>query len=116
MTNIKEQITQEFYSFCNLFEENKAQNIEKEIQTNLAKKTYDAKNEQLTISLVFDSCSIILIKLYNSSDLNISLFHECTGATPLSYHSNISKNQRLLNSLFSKYDDEKYINSSQSNL
>lgn len=114
MTNIKEKITQEFFSFYSLFEDNKTQKIEKIIQTNLAKKTYDAKNEQLTISLVFDSCSIILIKLYNSSDLNISLFHECTGATPLSYHSNISKNQKLLNSLFSK-SGEQCINSSQSN-
>jgi hypothetical protein len=115
MTNIKDQITQEFYSFCSLFEENKVQNIKKIIQTNLANKTYDAKSEQLTISLVLDSCSVILIKLYNSSDLNISLFHECIGATPLSYHSNISKNQRLLSSLFSKSGYEECIDSSQNN-
>ncbi|MBA6250985.1 hypothetical protein [Colwellia sp. MB3u-55] len=109
MTNINEKITKEFHSFYSLFEENRAQKIEKIIQANLAKKTYDSTTDELTICLVFDSCSIILIKLIHYSELSITLYHECTGATPLIYHSDISKNREILDSLFSIYSYKYFV-------
>ena len=108
MTNTYDQITKEFNSLTNLFEEKKSQDIKTIIQNNLSNDLYNNFTEVISLVLVLDSCSIVHIKVSAYGNLNIYLYHECTGSNPLFYHTDIPKNSKLLDSLFSSYGDNQF--------
>ena len=116
MTNTHEHITQEFNSLYSLFEDNKIQDIKKIIQTNLVNDLYSNFTKEISLVLFFESGSKGHIKISVYGKLYIALYHKCMGPEPLVYHSEISKNSTLLNSLFSSYGDKQFIHLSPDNI
>jgi hypothetical protein len=116
MTNTYDQITKEFNSLTNLFEEKKSQDIKTIIQDNLANYLYNKFTEEISLVLVLASCSVVHIKVSSYGDLSISLYHECTGSTPFIYRTDISNKSKLFINLFSSYGDDQIINTASDDL
>lgn len=100
MKNRYELTVKEFQSFTKLFDLADESAIEKFIRANSTKQEHLSDEEQINIVLVLDSCSIIVIRLEEFTNLTIRCFNFCLEGTSLIYMPKPQKSEFIHRKLY----------------